>query len=450
MNKFEVDLSKGHIGKQLLLFSIPFIISNIIQALYNVADMVIVGQFSGMASMSGVNIGGNITILFTNFAVGLSAGATVLIAQHKGAGRRREMTECMGTLFVSLAIIAVLCTLLLVGFKDQLLILMHTPEESFAEASSYLLVTSLGTIFIFGYNALSAVMRGLGDSKNPLKFVTIACFTNIFLDIWFVKGLNMGAFGAALATVISQALSMVLCILYMKRNDFVFKFDRESLKIRTKHLRLLLKVGIPTALQNIIVSLSFIFLTAMTNTLGVAASAAVGAVGKFNGFGILPALALSMSVSAMSAQNLGAGQTERALKTMKTGMVMTFCMCVVVYAVANIFPKQILSIFGSDEEMLNLGLQNLRPFSIDYLIVPFVFCLNGFFIGSGHTVFSMINGAISAVLVRVPVAYIFGIVLKKGVAGIGMGAPVASAVSMIVGLIYLSSGRWKRVVIKHE
>jgi putative MATE family efflux protein len=448
-SKFERDLSKGHIGKQLLLFSIPFIISNIIQALYNVVDMIVVGQFAGMESMSGVNIGGGVTILFTNLAVGLSAGATVLIAQYMGAGKRREMTECMGTLFTTLAVLAVVCTLVLLVFKNKILTAMHTPPESFDEAGRYLLVTSLGIVFIFGYNALSAVMRGLGDSKNPLKFVTVACIANIILDLVAVAVFKTGAFGAALATVISQGLSMLLCIAYLKRNNFVFSFTLEALKIKIEHLRLLLKVGIPTALQNIIVGISFIFLTSLTNTLGVAASAAVGAVGKFNGFGILPAIAMSMSVSAMSAQNLGAGKTDRALKTMKTGMFMAFFMSVAVYAVANLFPEQILAVFGSDEEMISLGVKNLTAFSFDYLIVAFTFCLNGFFIGAGHTLFSMVNASISAVLVRVPAAYIFGILLGKGVEGIGLAAPVASAVSACVGLMYLLSGRWKKAVIKH-
>lgn len=449
MGKFENDLSKGHIGKQLFLFSVPFILSNIIQALYNVADMIIVGRFSGVVSMSGVNIGSNITILLTNFAVGLCAGATVLIAQYMGAGKRREITECMGTLFVTLTIIGVICTVSMVFLRNPILRLMQTPTESFKEASRYLLVTTLGTIFIFGYNALSAVMRGLGDSKNPMKFIAIACVVNIVLDFFMVGWLKWGALGAALATVISQALSMGLCMIYLSRNNFIFKFDSKSLIIKLSQLKLLLKVGTPTALQNIVVSISFVFMTSMTNTLGVAASAAVGAVGKFNGFGILPGIAISMSVAAMSAQNFGAGETGRALKTMKIAMIMAFSISALVYVLANVFPRQILSVFGNDEEMIALGIQNLHSFSLDYLIVPFVFCLNGFFIGSGHTLFAMINSIISAILVRVPVAYILGIAMEKGVYGIGLGAPTASLVAVIIGLIYLASGRWKNVVIKN-
>ena len=215
-NRFERDLSQGNVAKQLLIFAWPFILSNLIQALYNVADMIIVGNFCGATSMSGVNIGGQVTFLLTNIVVGLSVGGTVLIGQFKGKNDKDAMREIIGTLFTTLLVLGVVMTGLMIALRRPILHLINTPAESFEQADAYLIITTLGTLFIFGYNALSAVMRGMGDSRHPLMFVGVACVTNIVLDLLLVGPLGMRAQGAALATIASQALSMVLCIVYMK------------------------------------------------------------------------------------------------------------------------------------------------------------------------------------------------------------------------------------------
>ena len=228
MSSFEKNLSEGNVAKQLVLFSLPFLASNIIQSLYSVADMLIVGRFSGTTSMSGVNLGSQVTLILTNIVVGLCAGGTVLIAQYLGAKRRKDMQETTATLLTTLTIAAVAITVLMLILKKPILHLIQTPAESFAEADRYLTVTVLGLIFIFGYNVFSAVMRGMGDSKRPLYFVLIACITNVILDLVLVAGLKMGALGAAIATVFSQAVSMITCIVVMIRNDFVFDFKPSS------------------------------------------------------------------------------------------------------------------------------------------------------------------------------------------------------------------------------
>lgn len=204
MSKFEKNLSQGSVVKQLILFSLPFLISNIIQSIYSVADMIIVGQFAGTVSMSGVNIGGQVTFLITNMIIGLTVGATVMIGQYLGAGDRKALSETIGTLFTTILILAAVITVAMLFLQTPILKLIQTPAESFSEAKDYFFVTMLGTVFIFAYNALSAVMRGMGDSKNPLIFVTIACVVNIVLDYILVAKFYMGAMGAAVATVISQ------------------------------------------------------------------------------------------------------------------------------------------------------------------------------------------------------------------------------------------------------
>lgn len=452
MAQFEKDLSQGHVGRQLLSFALPFIISNLIQSLYSVADMVIVGQFSGTLSMSGVNIGSQVTMLVTNLVFGLSAAATVLIAQYKGAGQREHMQETIDTLFASLFALGTVLTVIMVFLRTPILRLIQTPEPAFEEASRYLLVTALGTLFIFGYNALSAIMRGLGDSRRPLWFVAISCVVNIGLDLLMVAVWHWGAFGAGLATIISQALSVILCLIYLKKSSFSFSVGFHSMKFHRERLSMLLKVGIPMSVQNVCTSISFLFLTAMVNILDptAVASAAVGAVGKFNMFGVLPAFAMSNAVSAMSAQNIGAGRKDRAAKTMFIGMGIAFAISACVFLVAQLFPDQILRAFADDPSLMASGREYLRSFSYDYLLVPLFANLTGLFIGAGHTTFSFISGVCSALLVRIPVCYLFGMTLKLGLFGVGLGAPFASGFSFLLGLWFYFSGRWKRAVILHR
>ena len=444
LSKFEHDLTEGNVFKQLVLFSLPFLISSIIQSLYNVADMLIVGKFSGTNSMAGVNIGGQVTLILTNIVIGLCTGGTVMIAQYLGARDKKAMKETIATLMTLLFILSIVITAAMLFLKEPLLHLIQTPEEAFEEANRYLTVTVIGTIFIFGYNALSAVMRGMGDSKRPFYFVLVACVTNVVLDLIFVAIFHMGALGAAVATVISQVLSMILCIIYMIKNNFAFDFKPKSFKIHKDRIKLLIRIGLPNAVQNGVTSLSFLVITALVNVIGgVNASAAVGVVGKFNGFAIMPAIAMSMSISTMAAQNIGAGKWDRALKATQVGTAIAIFCSYAIFAIAQIFPASILALFDNNPEVIACGVTYMRSFSFDYLIVPIIFGLNGLFTGAGKTTFTLINGLLSSLLLRVPVAALLGITLGMGLSGVGMGAPLASGGSLILGICYLISKKWK-------
>lgn len=444
------NLSKGNVVKQLIIFALPFIISNLIQSLYSVADMIIVGQFNGTVSMSGVNIGGQVTMIMTNLAVGITAGATVLIAQSVGASKTKQLQSLIGTLFSTLFIGAVIMTVFMVTLHSQILQLIQTPAESFAEASRYLIVTAFGTIFIFGYNALSSIMRGMGDSKSPLYFITIACATNVVLDLLLVGVLHQGAVGAGIATVISQGFSMILCIIYLIRKGFVFDFKLKSFIIDKQQLMSILKLGVPISVQNLISNLSFLVITAIVNSLGVTASAAVGAVGKYNGFAILPAIAMNAAISTMCAQNLGAGREDRAKKTLLTGMLLSAAISYAIFVVTILFPAEILGMYAKDEEMIRSGLPYLKAFSIDYLLVPIAFSLNGLFIGAGHTTFSLFTNIMSAIIVRAPMAYILCFVFDLGLFGVGLAVPLATVSSILLNLWFYFSGRWRVKTIHLE
>ncbi len=446
---FENRLTEGSVIKQLIKFSLPLLLSNIVQALYSVADMLIVGWFSGTYTMSAVNIGGQITMVVTNFVIGLAIGGTVLIAQYIGAKKNEEVDKTIGTLFTLMGILAIFFSIFMTFFSDVMLKLLNTPEESYDMAKNYVLICMWGIIFVFGYNAISAILRGMGDSKRPLAFVGIASTINIILDIIFVGPLNMNATGAAIATIIAQATAMFLAIIYLKRSRFVFNFHHTSFRIHKDKLKLLLKVGIPSSAQNVIVGISFLVLTSIINDLGgVTASAAVGIVGKFNSFAILPAIAMSASVSAMSAQNIGAGLYDRAKKTLWSAITISFVISVAIFAFVQIFPEAILQAFKAEPDVIEIGVSYLRSFSYDYLIVPFAFCINGLLNGSGYSIISMTSSIISSLVFRIPLVFLFARVLETGVGSLGYAAPIATVFASLIGGYFYFSGKWKKDKLK--
>ena len=450
MIKIENDLTRGKVLNKLVLFSLPFLASNAIQSLYNVADMLMIGHFAGTHSMAGVNIAGHTTFILTNIVIGLCMGGTVLIGQYMGARNHEKIKKVIVTLITLLILLSVFITLVMLILKKPVLNLLRTPPEAYSEAENYLTVTVSGIIFIFGYNALSAILRGMGNSKQPFYFVTIACFTNIIVNFIFIKVFKWGAFGAALSTVLSQGLSVILCVRFMVKNNFHFDFRLKSLKLHKEQLKLIFKIGIPTSIQNSIVGISFAFINTIVNVVGgVAGAAGLGAAGRFNSFAFMPIIAMSTSVSAMTAQNLGAGRMDRAISACKIGTVFSVIVCFAFFVLVKFFPSTMLRLFGSDPEMLNAGAEYLRAFAWDFLIIPFVFCINGFLIGGGHTMFTLITGALCSVILRVPACYFFGITLGWGIRGIGYGVPTASAGVLLITIIYLFTGKWKENVILH-
>ena len=444
MKKVEKNLTEGSVVKQLVMFALPFLFSNLIQTLYNVVDMFIVGRYVGPAGISGVNIGSQVTFMMTTLVIGLSVGGTVVIAQFLGNGDREAVRESISTMLVSLIAAGVVLTVLMLLFSDVILHLIQTPEESYADARSYLDITILGTMFIFGYNALSAIMRGMGDSRRPMMFVCIACALNVVLDYVLVGIFSLGAAGAAVATVFSQGVSMILCIVYLKTHDFIFDFRLKSFRFYRERFVLLMRMGIQMSIQNLASNLSFVFLTAIANSLGVSASAALGVVGKFNGFAIMPGIAIGNSISAVSAQNFGAGEIERAKKTMHTGLVMSLICSVPIFLIARLFPAQIIRIFNDDAGMVAAGVSYMTFFTLDYIIAPLFFAVNGIVTGSGHTSFSSMTGILSAIGFRIPMAFLFGIVLDGGMKGLGVAGPVASTASLLITTTYYLSGKWKK------
>lgn len=449
MSKLQRDFTKGPIGRELISFCIPFLLSNVLQALYGAVDMWVVGNFSSpdaatrTAILSGVNIGSQITHLVAMMVSGLTVAGTVMVGQYIGAKKPKDASQTVGTMFSILGILGVVLTVLMIALSGPLLRLLNTPEESFAYAQEYLNICLLGTLFIFGYNAVSSIQRGMGDSVRPLFFVGVACVVNIVLDLWFVKGLNMGGAGAAWATIIAQAVSLMLAAWYLSRSRFIFDFKLSSFKIVKDKLKMMIKLGIPSSVQSIIVNISFLVMTAMVNSIGgYVASAAVGVAGKFNSFAILPAVAMSSSISAYAAQNIGAGLYDRAKKSLGVGLIIAIIINIGVFALVQLFPEQIIGFFDQNPETILNGVEYMRTFSFDYLLVPILFCINGLIMGAGHTFFTLLTGSLSSLLLRIPVAVLLGSMAGWGLSGVGLAGPAASVAGVLLDVWFLFTGRW--------
>lgn len=449
-SRFNNDLTGGSVVGQLIKFAIPFLLSNILQACYSVADIMIVGQYCGKAGITGVSIGGQINLLVTNAILGLAVSGTVLVAQYLGAKKYEDQRRTIGTLSTMFLIFSVVVTAVMLVCGGYVLRLLNTPESAFGEAERYLDICMCGTLFMFGYNAICAVLRGMGDSKRPLYFVAIAVAVNVVLDLLLVGKFNMSAAGAALATIISQALAMIISLIYLVKTGFFQGFTLKDFAIDREKSRLLIKIGLPSAVQSIVVSLSFLLLTRLVNSLPNAevAAACQGIGGKVNSFGILPGLAVAGAVSSMVGQSIGAGLYDRAKKTMTVGIMMGLCVSIIVFAVVELFPEYILMAFIKDDpEVIATGVPYMRLISMDYIFASVVFSLNALAIGSGHTLFALFNALFSSIAVRVPMAYLFVYAFDMGFNGVGLALGIASLASMIVGAVYVQSGRWKRRLI---
>ncbi len=440
------EILKGNIVKTLFLFAIPFLLANFIQALFGAVDMIIIGWYESQESIAAVALGTQITMLVVRVACGLTMGGTILMSQYVGAGRHQDALETISTIFTLFSIVSLILTAVMFILIDPFLKLLQTPEEAFSLTKQYVLICALGNVVIFGYNAISAILRGLGDSKNPLYFIFIACIINIFLDWFFIGFMGYGVAGAATATVLSQLASVVFAIIYLKKTNFMFDFKWRSYKIYWEKVPYIFKLGIPVTVQDILTGTSFLFISAIVNSLGVTAMVAVGISGRFNMFAMLPSVSFSMALAAMVAQNIGAGQPQRAKQSFYCGIILSLLFTLPFFFWAQFSPSSIIQLFGAGTDVIKAGSLYMLSFSFDYLLVAFVFCQLGFFNGCGRTRFVMINGIISSIGLRLPLSWFFGVWIGGDLWMIGLAAPLASLVQIVVAFIYLKRNRWQRPV----
>ncbi|GHV02859.1 MATE family efflux transporter [Clostridia bacterium] len=449
-----MNLTKGSVSKKLLLFSLPFLLSSFIQALYNIADMWIIGYYGIPHGQAAINTGGQITLIVTNFIMGFATGGTVLIAQYYGAKRGEDIKKTIGTIFTALLIAAGALTVLMIAVAYPLVLLLQTPADTVHGTFVYIVICMAGNLFVFGYNGISAVLRGLGDSVRPLLIVGFACALNIGLDFLFVGPFGWGVAGAAFATILAQGVSMLAAGFYLYRKKFIFDFKRKSFRIDKDKLKELLRIGFPSSLQNVVNSVSFLILIVLLNIygrangLGDAPAGGAGICAKINGIAILPAIAMGMAVASMAGQNIGAKEYKRALNTAFLGFLYGAVVSVAVFLIVSLFPEQIVRLFNPETEaMAAAGVQYLKSFRWDYLIVPLLFAFMGLINGSGHTLINMVFAATTSVIFRVPLAILLGFTFSLGISGIGYAVPAASLGTLILICAYVASGKWKKETV---
>lgn len=426
------NLTKGKISTTLLKFAIPVLFASLLQALYGAADLFVVGQFSDSAAVSAVAIGSQVMQTITGIILGISMGGTVLIGRRIGEKNAEGTAKAIGSLSILFILFAIILTPLMFLATNSAISLMHTPLEAISFTRQYIIICSLGIPFIIGYNAVSGIFRGLGDSKTPVYFVLIACIVNIIVDVVLVGVLKFGAIGAAIATISSQAISFIISLIYMIKKGFSFEINKKHFKLDKESVKYILIVGFPLALQDALVNISFLIITAVINTMGLVASAAVGVVEKIIIFAMLPPTAFGSTVSAMTAQNIGAGEIKRAKTVLRYGIIYSLIFGVLAMIYSQLYPETLTSIFSNDINVVKVAGEYLKSFSIDCIMVSFVFCMNGYFSGQGKSTISLIHSLIATFGFRIPLTYFISRIDGVTLYELGLAAPISTFVSIII------------------
>jgi len=439
------SLTEGKILNKLVLFALPVLGSLVLQAAYGAVDLLVVGKYGLTADVSGVTTGANIMQLITHVFTGLAMGTTILVGRNIGAGRKDEAGKTIGGAIVLFASIGIFFSIIVPLFASPIAKLMKAPAEAFSNTLDYLRVCGVGLFFVVAYNLLGSIFRGLGDSKTPLISVCIACVLNIAGDLFFVKTLRLAAKGAALATVISQAVSVIICFFIIKKKGLPFEFGKQSLKNPLPVIKATVKLGIPIAFQSLMVSLSFSVIIATVNNIGVVESAGVGVAEEVCAFVMLIPSAFSQAMAAFVAQNMGAGKPDRANKGLKYSILVSLGLAVIIFYVAFFHGYLLTGLFSKDQQVIAAGWDYLKAYAIDVLLTSFMFCFIGYFNGLGKTRFVMLQGILSAFCIRVPVSILMSKILPVSLFRIGLATPAATFCQVIACIIYFKACKKERL-----
>lgn len=431
----EKNLTSGSVAKTLVLFSLPFLLSCFLQTLYGLADMFIIGQFCPTSATTAVAVGGQVMHMLTIVIVGLSMGSTVLIGRAVGSRDENLKNKAVGNTAVIFVALSVVLTIVLTILVGEIVRLVLTPADAVAGTTEYLFICFLGIPFVTAYNIISSVFRGMGDSKSPMYFVAVACVVNIVLDLIFIGALGMGPRGAALGTTIAQGVSVIISLTYVVKKRILPGFSRRFLAFDSRVASDIFKVGIPIAAQDGFIQVSFIVITIFANMRGLNDSAAVGIVEKLTGILFLVPSALLASVSAICSQNVGAGEHERARKTIFYAIEIA-CGIGLLFAIAFQFCSgYAVGLFSSDAEVIRLGDQYMRSYVWDCIFAAIHFCFSGYFCAYSKAGLSFLHNVISAFCVRIPLAYYFSKAFTETLYPMGCAAPAGSLVSIVICII---------------
>ena len=448
MNKNK-NLTEGPVFGNLLRFSLPLIFTNVLQAVYNAADMAIAGHFTSPEGMTAISTGGQITTIILVLIMGFSNGINILTGQFVGAGKEKEIKGIVSTTVPLFGVAAIFISLIIAIFCSPLLRLLNMPSSAFNFAKEYLLICMCGTVFIHLYNTLAAVLRGIGDSFHPMLFMVISTITNIVLDYLFMGPLQLGIKGAALATITAQALSMIMVFVYVAKKTEYLTADVIRFRIHPQILKMLVKIGLPQACQFAATQVSLLLVVGMVNSYGEIAAAAVGASNRAGTFAQLPGQALSTGVLTAAAQNLPKRNYKRIIQSMFCALGIGSAISVCFSVVTIISPSTILGLFTPDSEVISAGALYLTLMSFGVVLENIIYETAGVISGAGYTTITMIASMLAAAG-RVVFAVILQRVTSMGVYAIGVAAIAAPVIPVIIMVVTLCSGKWKISRVQKE
>lgn len=428
----ERNLTEGSILNNIVIFSLPYLLSYFLQTLYGMADLFIIGQFGDVAAITAVSIGSQVMHMITVMIVGLAMGTTVSIGQAVGAGDQKRVSTGIGntiTLFMSLSVI--LAVILLLCIKP-IVSVMSTPSEAVEGTISYLFICFIGIPFITAYNIIASIFRGLGDSKTPMYFIAVACVVNIALDYLFMGLLQMGPAGAALGTTLSQCFSVMIALIVIRKRKAETQLKKNDFQPHRSIMGKLLKIGIPVSLQDGCVQIGFIVITIIANSRGLTDAAAVGIVEKIISFLFLVPSSMLATISALGAQNIGAGKGRRAVMILKYGILISFGYGFILAVAMQFAAGFTVGFFTNDTGVVFAGAQYLRGYIWDAILVAFHFCLSGYFCACGRSEISFLHNICSILLVRVPGAYLMSKLFPSTLFPMGLSTVAGSFLSIII------------------
>ena len=449
MTNDKADFTQGNILKKLVAFMMPVLGALILQAAYGAVDLLVVGRFGSTSGLSAVSTGSQVLNLVTFVVIQFAMGITVLIARYLGEKRPERIGAVIGGGAVVFTMMSVALFIAMVGFARPISVLMQAPAEAVDLTASYVRICGAGIFFIVAYNLLSAIFRGLGDSKSPLLFVLVACIVNIIGDLVLVAGLHMDAAGAAIATVTAQALSVVFAVMLLLKKDLPFAITKKDFRLNPQ-CRKFLKIGLPLALQEFLTQISFLALCAFVNRLGLEASSGYGVACKIVNFAMLVPSSLMQSMASFVSQNIGAGKKERAKQSMFTGIGVGLAVGCVVFVLVLFKGDVLCSAFSTDAAVIQNGFAYLKGFAPETLVTAILFSMVGYFNGNIKTVWGMTQGLIQTLLVRLPLAYFMSIQPNASLTKIGLAAPVATTVGIVLNVgffIYLNQTEQRKSIL---
>lgn len=445
------DFTKGNITKDLIVFAWPLLLSNILQVVYSMVDMIVVGKVMGKVGTSAVTVGGDVTNLLTFIGMGFASAGQVLIARYVGAKQRDKIGKFVGTMTSFLFIMAIVVSIFGLVSQDLILGLMNTPAEAYDGAAAYSSICISGLVFIYGYNVTSAILRGMGDSKHPLIFIAIAAGINIALDLIFVAGFNMGAGGAALATVVSQAISFILCLIFLIRKKEMFSLNiakNDFIHWNRDMLSAFVKLGVPMAIKFAAISVSRMFVNSWINGYGVAVSAFAGIANKLASVVNLFSNAMNTAGSTMVGQNIVAGQFDRVNKILKNLLIITLSIAIAFSIAMVLFPQEIFALFtdSSETEVLELADVYVPIALMMFLSSSLRATMNALINGSGNVKTNFLTAILDGIVLRIGLSLLFGVALKMEYFGFWLGDAIAGYTPFFIGLVFYLTGSWKKGV----